>query len=534
MEFDFSKSNDPWINNGTVILFNYIDENEKFQSIMEENNIEYDSKNLKIVCKGNNELKKLLQSIIDDVQNNNYIKRKKKDLIIENNQLKTVDRLSFSPLTSFFFKGKHPKIGRKILLESLDENIKLQYEKYRSEQKDIKIVDSPGELNVIDINNFTGKNTCDFCNQKLLSSKIQTTYYPFTASLGKYRNFNSNFKRGMNICILCAFSSFMVYNSLPYAISDKALFFAFPVIALKSENQKIWKFLETNTDISALNDYSNFSKKTTNDPFYSFIELIKYIDDKIVNNINTEIGLTENEKGIVNAWKSLSWIIGYSTADIIRSLYTYNDSKRLFQLIETLGRKDIDLPKLVRKFIIHNNNSNNYVYEREISRKIVFFEDVNHDIELFYGDYIKTKNTRANGTDVEGKVHAAVGTQSDSMHIGKLNVFLYTYNEEVIKMDKNLINTCYYIGATIGEYCKGGDSKPEDKDMLYELRSCTNVGQFLQFLDSATFKIDNLNVPKNLLERMDTKNWQDIKSLISIFAHQVFYQKQKLGNEQVN
>ncbi len=534
MEFDFSRSNDPWINNGAVILFNYIDENEKFDSIIKENNIKYDSNNLKIVCQDIDDLKKLLQLIIDDVHNNNYIRRKKKDLMIENNQLKTIDRLSFSPLTGFFFKGKHPKIGKKIPVDSLNDNLKLQYEKYHAEQKDIKIIDSPGELDVIDINNFNGKNTCDFCNQKLLSAKIQTTYYPFTASFGKYRNFNSNFKRGMHICILCAISSFMVYYSLPYAISEKSLFFAFPVITVKSENQKIWKFLETNTDISAFNDYSNFSKKITNDPFYSFIELIKYLDDKIVNNINSEIDAPENEKNIVNAWKSLSWIIGYSTTDIIRSLYTYNDTKRLFHLIETMDSKNIDLSRLVRKFTLSNKSSNNNVYEREISRKIVFFEDVNHNIELFYGDYIKSNNRHANEINMEGKIQTMGRSQSNSMYINKLNAFLYTYNEEVMKMDKKLIDTCFYIGATIGEYCKGGDSKPEDKDMLYELRSCTNVGQFLQFLDGATFKIDNLNVPMNLLKEMNTKNWQDIKSLISIFAHQVFYQKEKPKEEKVN
>ena len=135
MEFDFSKSNDPWINNGAVILFNYIDENEKFTSIMEENKIKYDLNDLKIVCQDMHDFKKFLQLIIDNVQNNKYIRRKKKDLIIENNQLKTIDRLSFSPLTGFFFKGKHPKIGKKIQVDSLNDNLKLQYEKYYSEQK---------------------------------------------------------------------------------------------------------------------------------------------------------------------------------------------------------------------------------------------------------------------------------------------------------------------------------------------------------------------------------------------------------------
>jgi hypothetical protein len=503
MEFDFSKSNDPWINNGAVILFNYIDENEKFASIMEENNIKYDLNDLKIFCPSINDLKEFLQLIVDDVQDNNYIRSKNKDLIIENNHLKLIDRLSFSPLISFFFKGKRPKNGKKIPIENLNECIKAEYEEYKTKQKDIRIVDSSGESNKIDLNRFNSENTCDFCNQKFLSSRIQTTYYPFTASLGKYKNFNSNFKRGMHICILCAVSSLMVYYNLPYAISDKFLFFTFPIITIKSENQKIWKFLETNTGISIFNEYSNFSKKTTRDPFYSFIDLIKYIDNKIVNNINSEIEAPENEIDIVNAWKSLSWIIGYSTSDIIRSLYTYNNTKRLFQLIETLDRKNIDLPTLVRKFILSNNSSNNYVYEKEISRKIVFFEDVNHSIELFYGEYIKNNNT----------------------HIKGLNTFLYTYNKEVMKMYKKLIDTCFYMGATIGEYCKGDDSKPEDKDMLYELRSCTNVGQFLQFLDGATFKIENLNVPMNFLKEMNTKNWQDMKSLISIFAHQIFYKK---------
>ena len=512
MEFDFSKSNDPWIINGTVILFNYIDEkSDELKECINNNKIKCDYDNLKICCPDVNNLKNFLECIVNMVQENNYITKKNKGLVIENDELKAFDRLNKSPLTNYFFKGINPIAGKDININSVNDKIKLQYEEFKKMQKNIKIKDSKSKLNLFSINNFKNGQRCDFCNQKILSDSIKASYYPFTASLEKYKNFNSNFKRKGKICILCAVSSFMVYYRLPFLISDGFLFFAFPVINAKSESRKIWKILETQTGVSIFSEYSNFAEHGDNDPFRSFILLIEYIYSKIEKNIKPEI--TDNKNDIAKQWKKLSWVIGYSTTKIIRNLYTYNETEKLFRLVNILKSKNIILSDLINKFKININGNYNHFYEKEISRKILFFEDLNRDIELFYGDYIKSKKE----------------------YIKRLNDFLFIYNKEVLNMDEKLIKTCYYIGKTIGEYCRGDETKPEDKDTLYALRSCTNLGQFLQFLDEATFKIKNLNIPMTFLGQMDSKNWQDVKSLISIFAHQAFFGSNKIeSNREVN
>lgn len=505
MDFEFGNSNDPWIRNGAVLLFNYIDSHPELVN----SSIKLNLDELKIECNSIDELKKFLQSVINKVQNNEYILSKRKDMYLDDDgNLKETPRLSFSFLTKFFFKGIHPTVGKELKLEELNVNQKTEYNNFTAgmdikEKRDVKIRTTPSSLLLFDIQKFkNNKYGCDFCGRNdILVDNIKTTYYPFIASLNKYKNFHSNFNLGTHICLMCAVSSFMVFTSMPYlGLSDfKSLFFALPIIRASGDDKSIWKLLETKSDISVLNKFSNFSKSLTGSEFHAFIKLIIFIDN--------QIRVVENEKKWASekdivAWEEMSWLIGYAGEKIIKNLYTYEDTKKIFDLIKEL---DFDLSIFLNNFRIKVSDQEINYYENEISRKIMYMENINQAIELFFIN-VHHQNS-----------------------IKYLKSFLYKYNIKVMRMDEKLLNNCYYIGATIGEYSRGDELKgiAQNKDILYELRSCTNLKQFLQFLDSATFDIEDLYISKNFLEGIDDANWQNVKSLISIFAHNKFYEKRE-------
>jgi len=515
MKAKFGISNDPWIRNGAIILFMHINKmNDTDDDFSEIINGKIDYNNLSISYDDFQDLKNILACVINNVQSD-YIRTKNKDVKIDvlNNTMETIDRESFSPLTKFFIKGilPQPQKRNEYKLDEISEELQQEYKKILEEvhQKEMKIYDICAKLNVININDFNRKGHCDFCgNDDVYIDKIKTKYYPFAASLNKYGNFYSNFRSNLNICIFCAISSFLVYEKLPFLISNKKLFFAIPVLNLNFK--KFWEHIDFNTGENALNkDYGNIGNMSVDGIFNAFINLIYYLNEKIDEIKDESI---EEEK---NQWRNLSWMIGSATDKHFINIYTYNDTAKLSNLIYKLKNKNINLPAFIRNFVIVNGKNRNSIYSNEISRLIMYSQDINREIEQFYSESIKSGNPK---------------------ELKSLNSFIMVYNKEVMKMKDEDLNACYGIGKKIGEYCKGDKDKgiPEDKDMLYELRSCTNLRQFLQFFDRATFKIDKLYVSYNFLSKIDNDNWQDLKSIISIFAHQEFYNNKKevIKNEQ--
>lgn len=97
-------------------------------------------------------------------------------------------------------------------------------------------------------------------------------------------------------------------------------------------------------------------------------------------------------------------------------------------------------------------------------------------------------------------------------------------------MKESDVNKALSIGLRIGEHCR----KEEDRDLLYELRSCTNRAQFLEFLERATFKIPELRVGKEFLLSLTDDDWAEQKSIVGIYAHQAFYEGQPKKEVQKN
>ncbi len=515
MKAQFGISNDPWIRNGAIILFMHIRKmrstNEDFSEIT---NGKIDYNNLSIEYDNLQDLKNIFTSIIDDVRST-YIKTKNKDVKIDvqNDTMETIDRESFSQLTKFFFKGilPQPLKREEYKLEELSEKLQNEYNSISENinQKGMRIYDRCAKLNVINLNDFNHKGHCDFCgNNDVNIDKIKAKYYPFAASLNKYGNFYSNFKSNLNICMYCSLSSFLIYEKLPFLISSKKLFFAVPIINLNFK--QFWQHIDFNTGENALNkDYGNIGNKSVDGIFNAFINLIYYLNEKIDEIKDVDIEETKNQ------WRNLSWMIGNATDKHFINIYTYNDTAKLSNLISKLKNNNINLPALLQNFVIGHGQNRNSIYSNEISRLIMYSQDINEEIEQFYSENIRSGNPRK---------------------IKFLNSFVMIYNQEVMNMENEDLKGCYGIGKEIGKYCRGDKDKgtPTDKDMLYELRSCTNLKQFLQFFDRATFKIDTLHISYNFLLKIDDSNWQDLKSIISIFAHQEFYnnKQEEIKNEQ--
>ena len=334
----FGKSTDPLIYNGSLLIFKYIDDEtidpKSFNVYCNNNELSFSYENY-------DDLKKFFQCIVNRLENN-YIRRKNKDFLLNNdNKLELIDRLSLSALMNFFIKGVYPTpIGAskrvKIDINSLDNDQKTEYdEKLKKLNKDARIYRQQTEFPLMNLSKFKNKNKCDFCDQCLETDKINKNYYPFTASLTKYRNFNSNMQRSLNICIACALSCFVVYRYMPFVITDSEIFFSFPVI--NSNKNNIWNYITSITGTAAISDYTNFSKIKASGTFQPFIELIYYLNDKLNNDLKLDID-NDTPEGLKKSIINTSWFLGHAKKNLITNVYTYSDTYQLFNLINQFNK----------------------------------------------------------------------------------------------------------------------------------------------------------------------------------------------------
>lgn len=92
-------------------------------------------------------------------------------------------------------------------------------------------------------------------------------------------------------------------------------------------------------------------------------------------------------------------------------------------------------------------------------------------------------------------------------------------------MEESMITLCAAIGSEIGRKSKAKDTK----GFLYAIRNCKYQSEFIKILSQIQFPLE-ISYSRNLFESIREENWEDYKSLISIFAaNQFFYNPKKEG-----
>jgi hypothetical protein len=120
-----------------------------------------------------------------------------------------------------------------------------------------------------------------------------------------------------------------------------------------------------------------------------------------------------------------------------------------------------------------------------------------------------------------------------AMRDGRAHFFLAPFTELYIKetqsMNPNTVELCKKLGNTIGRRCH----ELQDKGILYSLRNARNRTEFLKVLSDAQFKLE-LGLPEQFfLDLPDSPEWEEMKSLVTIFGMNSFlYHGKDQGGKQ--
>lgn len=369
-----------------------------------------------------------------------------------------------------------------------------------------------------DWDNKRKRGRCDFCGTSHLPIKpITGLNHPLMVTTPKYQNFSSNLKKSPKICPYCAISSHFTSAFVPYLLSGNNIFFyAIPQLTGLKEGIEFWNALTINVSGESFGDWSNFEKEPWryNTAFSAFLALLTYVEKKLQKIRKEAQEDIEKKKEFPDffiemtneqLWKlkCKSWTVVYGDSLVPKVVTHYHSTPRLYKLMRDLRDNGLELKFFVSSFSYRPQGSKDYItrYRDEIAKKVLNFQSVNQTIESFLNE---------------------VASSGSDKTIWGLHHFLKIYNKEVMKMNEKDVNRAIYIGGKIGEYCR----ENRDMGLLYELRSCTNRTQFLEFLDRATFLVPDLSVGKKFILKLTDEEWEDHKSLVGIYAHQSYHQSQ--------
>lgn len=116
--------------------------------------------------------------------------------------------------------------------------------------------------------------------------------------------------------------------------------------------------------------------------------------------------------------------------------------------------------------------------------------------------------------------------------IPNLNKLIQIYHQNTqTSMKAEMVERCKQIGNSIGRYCRGTeDGKNQDKGLLFSIRNSRNRIDFLKVLSESQFRTEIPYSEEFFKELPDSPQWEEYKSLVSIFAMNSFLYKNKKSN----
>lgn len=547
--FKFPWAGDPWIYNGTCLLFRFL-KNLVPEEIEERfPDVTWDITEGAINSPSQERFVEFLGALCNQITDKNYMKPRNYDILYDEDSLlkerfKVIPRPAFTLFHQRLIKGLTAKPANgtkneeaKVPLDTLSDEELQQLNRFiESQQIKPREVKKGGEiveryifntrwkffiepLKGFDWNNKKRYARCDFCGNFGFVKSVSGLNHPLMTSTPKYQNFSSNLKTSPKICPYCAVASHFTSAFLPFLLRDDTYFYALPQITGLKEGIEFWDLLTTQTGGEIFNEWCNFESESRryDSTHHAFLALLTFVEEKfreIRNRAKEDMELRRDFPDLAGMsdeklWKLTckSWTTVYGDGLIPKIVSHYHLTPKLYRFIRRLREEEITLKTFVGSFT-YKQTGGDYItrFKDELAKRILDFRDVNLTIEAFLNDAASA-----------GKGHSIWG----------MSKFLKIYNMEVMKMKESEVNKAISIGLRIGEHCK----KEEDRDLLYELRSCTNRTQFLEFLDRATFKIPGLRVGKEFILSLKDDNWTEQKSLVGIYAHQAYYSGQNTESQ---
>lgn len=354
-----------------------------------------------------------------------------------------------------------------------------------------------------------GKKFCGFSDglyKEVID--INGMYSPFLTGTSGELNFASFLGKKQQISALYAFVAlFAPYNLYFQLQNDLKNYF----ILYDSNLKELSNFYNTiQPDISQLKnaDYCNFESYITGTQ-YEAESLFNFLIS-IYKQVQTKLDKDKRRELFSKSVFTLS-----NDGNIFRDVKEYTSLVKLFDLFDAFtNRKQAnhlnDFLNLVR-FFNKKIKANDYdtTWRNRLCSDILSFRSIHKTVEWFMGE---------------------VKMKEESSNVYQLDNILEIYNQKTqLNMKPEMVDLCKRIGNSIGRYCREKD----DKGILFSIRNAKNRSEFLNVLAETQFRTEVPYSEDFFKELPDGREWEEYKSLVSIFAMNSFlYKKESKQVEQ--
>jgi hypothetical protein len=535
------KTGNFWIDSGIVALYKILRKTGYSADL--------DASTLSVSSENNNgkNVKDILNHAKEEVVKHYLSQTKNFGWILKDGQFEIYRKTDFKMHLKPFFTGKTPNTEGAICTPDAKEKGKVQRmndEEYRlflsfkknttsNDGKKIKL-DKKGFLNTspkYEIgNSFSedflkeGNKLCDFSGKHYKKvDKINGMNYPFLTSMTGEINFASQLQLKPNISSLYSFVSLFSFYNLNFLmqLNEKGKLKDAHYFILYDNNlkdlERFYDVIVANINNLTKPDFCSFETQITgtqyeSESFFNFLL-------SVYNQVNQRID-KDKRKGILLK-KSVFTLS--NDGNIFRDVKEYTSLNALFELFDCLednGTDEISYREPFLNFVRYFNkrlDSGKYdtTWRNCLCLDILSFRSILKTVEWFMGE---------------------VKMKEDKGSIIFLDKIIEIYNSKTQKkMNQEMVKICQSIGINIGIYAE----KENDKSSLYLLRNSKSRTEFLKVLELIQFRI--LNSEKIPLEfktknyedffLMLDKDWEEYKSLVSIFSMNSFLIEKKKESE---
>jgi hypothetical protein len=328
---------------------------------------------------------------------------------------------------------------------------------------------------------------------------INGMYSPFFTSASGELNFASFLGKKPKISSLYAYISLFAPYNMSYSISKEGLknYFVLYDSSLRSLSGFIGDIQKT-LDQTQKADFCNFETsiigtKYEKETLFNFLlSIYKQVRQQLGRDVRKEVF-------------TKSVFVLSNDGNIFRQVEEYSSLESLFQLFDSFaGAGDVKsyLDEFVR-MVQHFNkkiklNEYDTTWRNRLCGAILSFSSIIDIIERFLGE---------------------VKMREENGGILYLDKILEIY---IIKTQPNMkaemVEVCKSLGNRIGRYCR----EKEDKGILFSIRNAKSRNEFLAVLSETQFRTEVLYSEDFFKELPDNAQWEEYKSLVSIFAMNSF------------
>lgn len=521
-----NKTGNFWIDNGIVGLYKIIeklrdDESFELTTLGLEFSFETDEEFVDLMNQARTEVVKLY---LKNTGNTGWI--------YKDGNFEVYEKTDFQMHLKPFFTGKTPKTEGTLLVPDTkdselgskgkrmtDEEFKV-FQKFKDNNAGLIIgskkvqITGKGFLNTppaYEIGNAfnlsffeEGKNMCFFSGKKYKHTDVITGMdFPFLTGKSGELNFSSYLEGKPQLSTLYSFVALFSFYNLNYLLQD---------------NMKHY-FVLYDSNLTALSEFINTvtvkPEQVSKPDFCNFeTEIIgaNYEAEALFNFLLStyhQLKLHFEEEKYYDRLYFKSVFTLSNDGNIFRNVKEYTSITDLFHFFDELANSDEEknyfqhFVSFVRYFTKRlDSGKYDTTWRNHLCSEILSFKSILGTIEAFLGE-VKMK---------EGK------------GIPYLDKIIKIYNNKTqFEMKVEMVELCKSLGNRIGAYCREKD----DKGILFSIRNAKNRTEFLNVLSETQFRTEVSYSETFFKELPDTSQWEEYKSLVSIFAMNSFLYKDK-------